>query len=83
MQTAIPTTLSSRQIADFSRTEIEAMPDSELAHVVKTARLPFLTTADLARLTFLGRESLLRLGFLAREFCRNQSRDTRWSALSE
>jgi len=83
MQALAPTPIHAKQISAFSRPEIEAMPDSELVTVIKAAQLPFLTGTDLARLSLLGRESLLRLGFLSREFCRNQSRDSRWSALSE
>ena len=83
MQAILPQKLTPQSIARFSRPEIEKLADTELACLVRSARLPFLTPPDVARLTFLGRDSLLRLGFLAREFCRNQERDTRWSALSE
>lgn len=83
MQTATPPVLDAKQIAHFSRTEIEEMPDAELAKVVKVARLPFLTADDITRLTMLGRDSLVRLGYLAQDFCRTRSRETRWSALSE
>ena len=77
------TVLSRSDIAVFSRPAIQGMEEAELVDLVQAAGLPFLTAADLARLPQLGRDSLLRLGFLAREFCRNQSRNTRWSALSE
>ncbi len=83
MQALAPTPIHAKQVSAFSRPEIEAMPDSQLINVIKAAQLPFLTGTDLTRLAMLGRASLLRLGFLSREFCRNQNRETRWSALSE
>lgn len=80
MQVAVT---SQSEIATLPNPAIEELANEELAKLIRIASLPFLTATDLARLPVLGREALLRLGFLAREFCRNQSRTSRWSALSE
>ena len=77
------TVISRSEIADFSRPTIQGMDHTQLVAIVRAAGLPFLTSNDIARLPKLGHDALLKLGLLAREFCRNQSRNTRWSALSE
>ena len=77
------TILSRSEIAEFSKPTIQDMEHSQLVSIVRAAGLPFLTANDVARLPKLGHDALLKLGLLAREFCRNQSRNNRWSALSE
>ncbi|MFK7821587.1 MAG: hypothetical protein AB8G99_22940 [Planctomycetaceae bacterium] len=77
------TVVSRSEIAEFSKPTIEHMDHGQLVSIVRAAGLPFLTSTDVARLPKLGRDALLKLGYLAREFCRNQARNNRWSALSE